>query len=143
MTQGSFALPPMNQGSEGLICRKRPLWAELIFVLDRWLQRWQGVFEYTHKPNCIFRVALGKLNSQIVLSDGTLGFPGDRVIDLHFWNEHIPATPIQGHSLGWGRRFNRNLTESLHELAGFLMNEPELRDINIIRANMNLDSLHP
>jgi hypothetical protein len=121
MTQESFALSPMNDGSEGLICRKRPLWAELIFVLDQWLQCWQGVFEYTQKQNCIFRVAFGKLNNQIVLSDGTLGFPGDRVIDLHFWNEHIPATPIQGRSLAWGCRFKRHLTRSLRELAGFLM----------------------
>jgi hypothetical protein len=32
---------------------KRPLLAELVFMLDRWLQRLQGIFEYTHKPDCL------------------------------------------------------------------------------------------
>ena len=121
--------------------RKRPLWAEFIFALDRWLQRRQGVFEYTHKPDCIFRVQLGRLHSQVVLSDGTFGRPGDQVIDLHLWNEQIPAMPVAGPSLAWGRRFSRCFAESLHELARFLMSEPELLDITIIRANTNLNSL--
>jgi hypothetical protein len=132
---GGWAHRPANR-------RKRPLWAELIFALDRWLQRRQGVFEYTHKPDCIFRVQLGRLHYEVVLSDGTLGRPGDQVIDLHLWNEQIPAIPVAGPSLAWGRRFSRCFAESLHELARFLISEPELLDITIIRANTNLDSLH-
>jgi probable HAF family extracellular repeat protein len=73
--------------------------------------------------------------------DGTFGRPGDRVIDLHFWNEQIPVTPIGGHSLVWGCRFKRSFAKSLRELAQFLMSKPELSDINIIRANINLDPL--
>jgi hypothetical protein len=121
---------------------KRPLWAEFIFTLDSWLRWREGVFEYSHKPDCIFRAQLSRLSSDILLSDGTLGRPGDRVIDLHFWNEQIPVTPIGGHSLVWGCRFKRSFAKSLRELAQFLMNKPELSDINIIRANINLDPLH-
>ena len=121
---------------------KRPLWAEYIFAIDRWLQRRQRVFAYTHKPDCIFRVQLGRLHSEVVLSDGTIGRPGDQVIDLHLWNEQIPAIPVAGPSLAWGRRFNRCFAESLHELARFLMSEPELLNITIIRAKTNLDALH-
>ena len=122
--------------------RKRPLWAEFIFALDRWLRRRQGVFEYTHDPECIFRIQLQRLRSEVVLSDGTFGRPGDQVIDLHLWNEQIPAVPVAGPSLAWGRRFNRCSAESLHELARFLMNEPDLLDITIIRARAGLDALH-
>jgi hypothetical protein len=121
---------------------RRPPWARFIFALDSWLRRRQGVFEYSHKPDCIFRVQLGRLYGEVVLSDGTFGRAGDRVIDLHLWNDQIPATPIVGHSLAWGCRFNRSFAESLRELARFLMSEPELQDINIVRANMTLDSLH-
>src|ERR1700736_1439408 len=53
----------------------------------------------------------------------------------------IPA-PLAGHSLAWGCRFNRGFAESIQELARFLMNEPELMDISLIRANITLDSLH-
>ena len=122
--------------------RTRPLWAEFIFALDTWLRRREGVFEYSHKPDCILRAQLSRLTSDVLLSDGTFGRPGDRVIDLHLWNEQIPVTPIAGYSLAWGCRFNRSFAKSLRGLAQFLMSKPELSDINIIRANINLDPLH-
>ena len=100
--------------------RTRPLWAEFIFALDTWLRR---------------------LTSDVLLSDGTFGRSGDRVIDLHFWNEQIPVKPAAGYSLAWGCRFNRSVAKSLRGLAQFLMSKPQLSDINIIRAITNLDSL--
>jgi transposase-like protein len=33
------------------------------------------VFEYNHKPDCIFGVQLGRLYSEVMLSDGTFGRP--------------------------------------------------------------------
>jgi hypothetical protein len=120
---------------------RRPSWAIFIFALDSWLRRREGVFEYSYKPDCIFRAQLSRLSSDVLLSDGTFGRPGDRVIDLHFWNEQIPVTPIAGNSLAWGCRFNRSFAKSLRGLAQFLMSKPELSDINIIRANINLDPL--
>jgi YkoP-like protein len=121
---------------------RRPPWARFIFALDSWLRRWEGVFEYSYEPDCIFRAQLSRLSSDVLLSDGTFGRPGDRVIDLHFWNEQIPVTPLAGYTLAWGCRFNRSVAESLRGLAQFLTSKPELSDINIIRANINLDPLH-
>jgi hypothetical protein len=141
MTRKSIALSVANEGSDGVICRSRPVWAEVVLALDGWLRRRQGVFEYNHQPDCIFRAQLGRLCGEVLLSDGTFGRPGDRVIDLHLWNEHIPFTPLAGCSLAWGCRFNRAVAESLGELGRFLAGEPELVDINIIRASINLDTL--
>ena len=121
--------------------RTRPLWAEFIFALDTWLRRREGVFEYSHKPDCILRAQLSRLTSDVLLSDGTFGRSGDRVIELHFWNEQIPVKPVAGYSLAWGCRFNRGVAKSLRGLAQFLMSRPQLSDINIIRAITNLDSL--
>ena len=120
----------------------RPFWAEFIFALDRWLRSREGVFEYCHKPDCILRAQLSRLTSDVLLSDGTFGRAGDRVIDLHLWNEQIPVKPVAGYSLAWGCRFNRSLAKSLRGLAQFLMSTPQLSDINIIRAITNLDALH-
>jgi len=120
----------------------RPLWAEFIFVLDSWLQWWGGVFEYSQKPDCIFRAQFSRLSSDVLLSDGTIGRSGDRVIDLHLWNEQIPVAPMAGYSLAWGCRFSRSFAKSLGELAQSLVNSPDLSDINIVRAITNLDSLH-
>jgi len=119
----------------------RPFWAEFIFALDRWLRRREGVFEYCHKPDCILRAQLSRLSSDVLLSDGTFGRAGDRVIDLHLWNEQIPVKPVAGHSLAWGCRFNRRVAKSLRGLVQLLMSKPQLSDINIIRASTNLDSL--
>ena len=107
MTSGGLTYRPANR-------RKRPLWAEFIFALDRWLRRRQGVFEYTHDPECIFRIQLQRLRSEVVLSDGTFGRPGDQAIDLHLWNEQIPAVPVAGPSLAWGRRFNLCFAAAIH-----------------------------
>ena len=120
---------------------KRPLLAELVFALDRGLQRLQGLFEYTHKPDCFFRIRFNRLRTEVVLSDGD-GWPPRPtwVVELHLWNERIPAVPAKGPSLAWGRQFNRCFAESLRELARFLMTKPELGNITIIRANMSLGS---
>jgi len=125
----------------GADCHRRPFWAKSIFALDRRLQRRGGVFEYSDKSDCIFRVQLSRLSSDVLLSDGTFGHVGDRVIDLHFWNEQIPVPPMAGYSLAWGCAFNRSIEESLRGLAEFLMRKPELSDIRIIRANINLEPL--
>jgi hypothetical protein len=108
------------------------------------LLQWRGgVFEYSRRSDCIFRAELGRLSSDVLLSDGTAGHAGDRVVEIHFWNEQIPVKPGAGSSLAWGCRFNRSIANSLGELAQFLANKPELSDINIIRANINLDLLVP
>jgi hypothetical protein len=125
----------------GADCHRRPFWAKSIFALDRRLQRRGGVFEYSDKSDCIFRVQLSRLSSDVLLSDGTFGHVGDRVIDLHFWNEQIPVPPRAGYSLAWACAFNRSIEESLRGLAEFLTRKPELSDIRIIRANINLEPL--
>lgn len=125
----------------GADCHRRPFWAKSIFALDRRLQRRGGVFEYSDKSDCIFRVQLSRLSGDVLLSDGTVGHVGDRVIDLHFWNEQIPVPPMAGYSLAWGCAFNRSIEESLRGLAEFLMRKPGLSDIRIIRANTNLEPL--
>src|SRR5262245_8140427 len=53
----------------------RPLWAEFIFALDSWLRRREGVFEYSHKPDCILRLQLSRLSSDVLLSDGNVWPP--------------------------------------------------------------------
>ena len=85
----------------GADCHRRPFWAKLIFALDRRLQRRGGVFEYSDKSDCIFRVQLSRLSSDVLLSDGTFGHVGDRVIDLHFWNEQIPVLSPRWQAIRW------------------------------------------
>ena len=110
----------------------------LVFALDGVLCRCQSIVEYTSDPNCILRIRLTSLNSDIVLSDATCGRAGDRIIDLHFWNEHIPRMPKQGASIAWARRMHLCFRNSLRELARYLASRPDLDDVSIIRCNMGL-----
>ena len=98
------------------------------------------VYSSTPTSRTVFRIRFNRLRTEVVLSDGTVGRRGDRVVELHLWNERIPAVPAKGPSLAWGRQFNRCFAESLRELAQFLMSEPELRNITIVRANMSVGS---
>jgi YkoP domain len=112
-----------------------PWLGELVFGLDSWLRRRNAVTEYTRDPRCVFRIQIGRLDRKVALSDGTLASVGDRVINLHLWNEHIPITPTQGASIGWARLALGCAQVSFRELARYLAARPELDDISVLCAS--------
>jgi hypothetical protein len=112
-------------------------WLErLIFGLDGILRRWQSVVEYTCDPTCILRIKLGRLDRDLMLADGTSGRAGDRFIDLHLWNEQIPAMPKEGASIAWARQMHACFQQSLRQLARYLAARPELGDVCIVRCTL-------
>ena len=116
---------------------ERHFWLDkIIFGLDRVLTRWQSVVEYTHDPTCILRITLGRLDQDFVLTDGTPGHAGERFIDLHLWNEHIPAMPKEGASIAWARQMSLCFQHSLRQLARYLASRPDLDDISLVRCTM-------
>jgi hypothetical protein len=117
----------------------RPWLAAVLDALDSRLRRRQGVFEYTHRPNCLFRIQLITNCDDIFLSDGAHVRPGDRLISLHMWNEQFPAFPAAGPTLAWARRFNRAFDISLRELAHFLDVRRDLDDVTAICGNMSFE----
>ncbi len=112
-----------------------PWLAEAIFALDKWLQRRQGVIEYSAHPQCLFRMDVRRARRQLRLRDGTLLRPGQRVVHLHFWNEHIPPVPEIGTTIRWARQMQHGIAVSLRELAKYLASRPELADIAVIWAD--------
>jgi len=128
--------PGAQRGSANRRIRSLLSWC--ILNLDSWLRQRQRIFEYSSDPNCILRAQVAQLNIQLILSDETVGRPGDPVIHLHLWNEQVPPVPSKGPSMAWGRHLNRCLTQSLSELARFLMNNPDFANIAIIRASMSV-----
>jgi hypothetical protein len=116
---------------------ERHFWLDkIIFGLDRLLSRWLSVVEYTHDPTCILRITLGRLDQDFVLTDGTAGRAGERFIDLHLWNEHIPAMPKEGASIAWARQMSLCFQNSLRQLARYLASRPDLDDISLMRCTM-------
>jgi hypothetical protein len=116
---------------------ERHFWLErLIFGLDGLLRRWQSVVEYTHDPTCILRIKFGRLDQDVVLADGTAGYAGERFIDLHLWNEQVPAMPKEGASIAWAREMNLCFQHSLRQLARYLAARSDLDDISLVRCTM-------
>jgi ceramide glucosyltransferase len=105
----------------------------LIARLDRHLRARQNIFEYTEDPSCIFRARIGELAHHLQLQDGTQLAPGERVLELHFWNEHLPPLKSGDHpDLLWAVSARRQLLQSLVILARFLESRPDLNDIRAI-----------
>jgi len=121
--------------------RLRSNWFErLVFGLDDRLRRAHAVVEYSHDPQCIYRLQRGKAEQDFVLSDGTPVYRGEPLINLHVWNEQFPCMGPDGPTLGWGRQISRALDLSLCELADFLAQRPEFDDVAVIRANLILST---
>jgi YkoP domain len=109
-----------------------------VFRLDAWLRRRYQVYEYSQDPRCIFRIQLATAAHDIVLADGTAVRPGERILDLHFWNEQFPCFLGQGATLSWACRISRDVEHSLEQLAEYLGRTPHLRDIKAVRADARL-----
>src|SRR2546423_13179893 len=112
--------------------------ASVILGFDAWLRRRNGVYEYSAHPHCAFRMQVLRVGREVFLPDGTHLRPGDRVIDLHVWNEQFPCFPVRGATLSWARRIDRHVDISLRELARYLAASSNLADIRAIRADTRL-----
>jgi hypothetical protein len=115
-------------------------WLEvMIAALDDRPRLRYRVIEYTNSPECLFRIQLVASNENYVLSDGTCIRRGDRVANLHVWNEQFPCFAGKGPTLAWARRVNQAFEFSLRELARFLDGRPDFGDVVAICANMSLE----
>ena len=106
-----------------------------LFRVDRWLQKRQSVIEFTDHPECIFRIQIAQVPTQVTLANSFHAAPGDRFLKLHIWNEHIPPVPQQGATLSWARKMDRCVGTSLRELARWLTARRDLGDIAFVYGN--------
>jgi len=103
--------------------------------LDSLLRRQGRVREFTSDEECILRIASTAYKKDVELSDGTKVRAGDKICELHLWNEHIPPMPPEGPDLRWGVRFYRLAVKSLRSLAACIAAE-ERQDIVALGGQM-------
>jgi hypothetical protein len=116
--------------------RRHPLLERIVFGIDAALRRWHSVVEFTTDPTCILRIRVDRLERPLVLADGTCARAGDRFVDLHLWNEHIPAMPKEGASIAWARQMHVCFLQSLQQLVRYLAARPDLDDIAVVRCTL-------
>ncbi len=109
-----------------------PWLAEALFAFDAPLRRHHGIIEYSAHEACIFRLEITAFHHHLTLTDGTDLWPGERIVRLHFWNEHIPPVPRAGTTIRWARQMQQSISTSLNELACYLSLRPDLNDISVI-----------
>lgn len=106
---------------------------QAVLRLDAWMRRQQGMLELNTSPTCMLRVVMIRAESEMRLSDGAIIRRGDRIVDLHFWNERMPKTSA---GLGWGGRFGRQLRRSFVDLAAAIDADPRLAGAVAVRGRL-------
>jgi hypothetical protein len=106
-----------------------------LWIDDR-LRRLNHICEFSNDPRCVFRMQIDEARLDVVLADGACVRNGDKVINLHLLNEHIPAIPPEGPNFAWARRMGVAMDFSLRQLAAFTARHPEFDGVKAIRANL-------
>jgi hypothetical protein len=119
--------------------RQFPWLEAVVAALDDRLRLRHKVIEYTSSHECLFRIQLATSLEDYVLSDSTCVRAGDRIVNLHVWNEQFPCYTGKGPTLAWARRVNYAFDLSLRELAAFLEVRRDLDDVLAICANLSLE----
>jgi hypothetical protein len=91
--------------------------------VDSLLRYRYGIQEFTDDEECIFRISLLPATRSVILSDGTVVAAGDPVLQLHFWNEHLPPMGDAGPDTAWAAMMKRRMRRSLASIAGHLQHE--------------------
>jgi hypothetical protein len=102
--------------------------------VDAILRRRMGVAEFSGDPECLIRVSRIEAGRALTLAGGAVR-PGDAVLEIHLWNEHLPPIPADGRTASWANLFKRRMRFSLALLARHVAQHPECRHIVAITAS--------
>lgn len=102
--------------------------------VDFLLRQRQGIQEFTDDEECLFRISLDTASRTVTLSDGTVVRDGDPILNLHFWNEHVPPMPSVGPSAAWATLMKRRLHRSLAMVAHHVERERQLDSVQAIHG---------
>jgi len=143
VTPGSKPLGPQERAEGGL--RQGPsilcficTWGLHLCVrgVDRGLRKAMAIREFCGRPTCIFRMSERSSTKHVLLADGTEIYAGDRIGDLHLWNENIERTLGTAVGLGVGARFRTAFLESLQDLALHAATDQQMMDMKAFRAQV-------
>lgn len=107
-------------------------------AIDLVLQRHYHIFAFTDDPTCILKIAPTVGARDVLLGDGTRVARGEPILELHFWNERLPALPRGGATLEWGIDLAQHARYSLRLLATFLAREPRFDSIRALHSELGL-----
>jgi len=101
--------------------------------IDASLRRGIGIIEFEQGEDALLRIGVARAERETQLSDGTRLQPGDLLLELHFWNEHLMTLPSTSPTLRWAVSTRRQAARSLRRLAAHLQTAPALREVKALR----------
>lgn len=109
-----------------------------VYFLDRALRSLLGIIEFCDSDLCILRIAFRRARSDIDLGNGARTNKSDELIELHFWNEHLPSVRDCQSPFGWAVRFRSQMRTSLDLLAAYSERDPKLQNATVFFARLVL-----
>lgn len=120
-----------------------PLLRRLIRAADRLLRLFAGVTEFEECADGLVRIGKSHANRSLSLPDGTCIRPGAPILNLHFWNEHLPSFPSAHGEPDWTLRVTEQLRISLVRLANYMAAHSYFGDAQALRATLSVPRLGP
>lgn len=104
-----------------------------VLWIDARLRRHAGLFEYSDDARCLFRIARARAQRRIETPELSIR-PGDPLLELHLWNEHVPPLPPAGADMRWSASTHRRMVWSLHLLSQALEPGEIFEDVLALRG---------
>jgi hypothetical protein len=103
----------------------------LIRRFDAFLAQQYGLFNFTDDPDCLLRLQNAVAPHRLYLP-GQVVEPGEPVLLIHLWSEHIPHASPAGPDLAWAKTIQRAFVKSLRAVGNYVQEEPRLADIQAV-----------
>ena len=109
----------------------RSLIRALIVRFDRYMRRKMNIIEPWDHPDCLIRIRVGQSDHAVTVANGVIP-AGSKIIEIHFWNEHVPQTASTGKDMKWAIRGVRMLMSSFNELARQVENSQQFEGVKAL-----------
>ena len=104
----------------------------LIRRFDAFLSRRYGVFTFTDEEDCLLRLQIAAASHSLLLP-GQVVQPGDKVLKIHLWNEHVPIpSSSEGYGLVWAKEVQRMFLKSLQAVGRYMQGTSSLADTRAV-----------
>lgn len=109
----------------------RSLIRSLIIRFDVYMRRRMNVIEFWDHPDCLIRVRVAEADRALVVANSVIP-AGEKIIEIHFWNEHVPRIPASGTDMKWAVKGVRILMSSFTELARQIRNDERFQGVKAV-----------
>jgi YkoP domain len=103
----------------------------IIRNFDAFICRLNGVHTFSDDIDCIIRIQLTEAPHAVSFQELKVA-QGDPILMYHLWNERLPRLPPEGASLAWSARLLQLFKKSLHLVAQYIQETPNLPDIHAL-----------